>query len=324
MKNNPEEYKFAGIASFMRAPYVKPDELDTYDVGVLGVPVDYGVSYREGAKYGPRSIREYSHWDRVEEARYHDFETGNTLTSQELKIADVGDIHISPGNPEQTNDDISNAVEAIRRRAFPLILGGDHSITYGALRGCLSALPDDLKPMGLLHFDGHPDVEKDYLTLPRVWHGNPFRTLIEEGYLDGGNMVTVGPRGLVPQKWIDYIRERGITLFSAPEVRRQGLPAVIQKAIEHLRERCASVYISFDIDCIDPAHVAGTGTPSVGGLRAEEMIAVMRDLSELPVVGFDLTEVNPTLDPSGLTSVVSSDLLWNFLAFGLKIKSKKS
>lgn len=324
MKTDREEYKFAGIPTFMRSPYVGIDQLDEYDVGVIGVPVDYGVSYREGAKYGPRSIREHSHWDRVTREQFHDLETGQTIVSQSLKLADVGDVHISPGDPEKTNNDISRAVEEIRQRVFPLILGGDHSITYAAFRGCVKALPDDQKPVGVLHFDGHPDVEKSYLTLPRVWHGNPFRVLMEEGHLDGKNMVTIGPRGLMPQKWMDYIREQGVTLFSTPEIRRQGLPNVIQKTIAHLRERCVAVYISFDIDCIDPAHAAGTGTPSIGGLRAEEIMPVMRKLSELPVVGFDLTEVNPVLDPSGLTSIVSSDLLWNFLSFGLKPKHKKS
>lgn len=324
MKNDREEYKFAGIPTFMRSPYVEIEELHAYDVGVMGVPIDYGVSYREGAKYGPRSIREHSYWDRVTKEPFHDLETGQTIVSQDLKLADVGDVHISPGDPEKTNDDISLAVAEIRRKAFPLILGGDHSVTYGAFRGCVRGLPDDQKPVGLLHFDGHPDVEKNYLTLPRVWHGNPFRVLMEEGYLDGKNMVTIGPRGLIPQKWLDYIREQGITLFSTPEIRKQGLSNVMQKAISHFRERCAAVYISFDIDCIDPAHAAGTGTPSIGGLGAEEMIPVMRGLSELPVVGFDLTEVNPTLDSSGLTSIVSSDLLWNFLSFGLKLKHKKS
>lgn len=323
MKNDREEYRFAGIPTFMRSPYVEIEELDEYDVGVIGVPVDYCVSYREGTRYGPRSIREHSHWDRVSEEQFYDLETGKTIVSENLKLADVGDIHISPSDPEETNDDISRVVAEIRQRAFPLILGGDHSVTYGAFRGCIRGLPDDQKPVGLLHFDGHPDVEKKYLTLPRIWHGNPFRVLMEEGHLDGKNTVTIGPRGLILQKWMDFIREQGVTLFSTPEIRRQGLSNVIQKAISHLRERCAAVYVSFDIDCIDPADVTGTGTPSVGGLRASEMMPVMRKLSELPIVGFDLTEVNPTFDQSGLTSIVASDLLWNFLSFGLKINRKK-
>ena len=125
MKNDREEYKFAGIPTFMRSPYVEVEQLDEYDVGVIGVPVDYGISYREGAKYGPRSIREHSHWDRVMEDQFYDFETGQTIGSQSLKLADVGDVHISPGDPEKTNDDISRAVHYNSIRNWTVRHGGD-------------------------------------------------------------------------------------------------------------------------------------------------------------------------------------------------------
>ncbi len=318
MLTDSEEFKFAGISTFMRAPYVSIDSLEGFDVGILGIPLDYGTSYRQGAKDGPRSIREHSHWDRVDGSTYVDLNTSRLHTSNNLRIADLGDIHITPSDPEKTNHDITAAVREIRQRTFPLILGGDHSITYASFRGCAEGLNDAQKPLGLLHFDAHPDVEKGYLSLPRVWHGNPFRMLIDEGYLKGEHMVTIGPRGLIAKQWFDYSKDKRITMISAPETIRRGVEATIQTAIQYLRDRCAAVYVSFDIDCLDPADAPGTGTPSVGGLRAAEVIPAMRMLRELPVAGFDLTEVAPHLDPSGRTMVVANDLLWNFLSFGLK------
>jgi agmatinase len=320
MKNDNNESFQAGIQTFMRSSHIGLSELEGYDVGVIGVPLDYGASYRHGAKHAPRRIREYSHWDRVDGSTYIDLETGLTLETNNLKIADLGDIDIDPCDAEKNNSTISEIIKKIRKQAFPIIIGGDHSITYAAARGCLQALASHQTPMGILHFDAHPDIEMSYGTMPRVWHGNVFRTLIDEGHLKGENMVTIGPRGLLPKNWADYIREQKINLHSMPDIKKEGLDATIENAIKYLRERCASVYITFDIDAIDPADAPGTGTPLNGGLRANEIIPALRKLNKLPVVGFDLTEVNPPLDPSGRTNIVACDLLWNVLSFVVKPK----
>lgn len=319
MKGEQEEFKFAGIPTFMRSPYVSTDELDPYDVGVLGVPVDHGVSYRAGAKDAPRWIREHSHWDRVEGLDYVDLDDSATpLQPHTLQIADVGDVHIHPGDAEATNRAIEAAVREVRRSSFPLVLGGDHSITYASVKGCAGAVEASRDDIGILHFDAHTDVETSYLTLPRVWHGNPFRMLIEDRIIHGSNLVTIGPRGLLPAKWMDFIKQEGINLFTMQEVVKEGLDSVIDRAIGLLRERCAKVYLTFDIDCIDPCDAPGTGTPSSGGIRAHEINRVMRQLGEVPLIGFDLTEVNPHFDPSGRTAIIACDLLWNFLSFSLK------
>lgn len=319
MKRELEEYKFAGIPTFMRSPYVGTAELDQYDVGVLGVPVDNGVSYRAGAKDAPRWIREHSHWDRIEGLDYVDLDNNATLLQPHtLQIADVGDVHIHPGNAEATNEAIEEAVREVRSSTFPLILGGDHSITYASVKGCASAMEASRDDIGILHFDAHTDVETGYLTLPRVWHGNPFRMLIDDQIISGSNLVTIGPRGLLPAKWMNYIKQEGINLFTMQDLANRGLDEVMATAISILRERCAKVYLTFDIDCIDPCDAPGTGTPSSGGIRAHEINRVMRQLSQLSLIGFDLTEVNPHFDPSGRTAVVACDLLWNFLSFSFK------
>lgn len=318
MKEDVDEQKFAGIHTFMRSPYVRLDELDGYDVGVLGVPLDYGASFREGAKCGPKEIREYSHWDKVDGASYVDLGTGDSLISNTLKIADLGDVDLTPTEAERNNVLITVAIKAVREKAFPLVLGGDHSITYPSFIGCKTGSDQSKKPMGLLVFDGHPDVEKGYMQMPRVWHGNFLRQLIEEGHVEGENVVLVGPRGLIPQKWIDYMKQKKIKHISTPEIRKIGLEQAVQNIIERLRDRCVSVYLSFDIDCIDPADAPGTGTPAWGGLRAHETISMIRQLKPLPIVGADITEVSPPLDPSGRTIVVACDLLWNLLSFTIK------
>lgn len=322
MKHDQEEFKFAGIPTFMRAPYLGLDELEGSDVGVLGAPVDFAASYRQGAKNAPRSIREHSHWDRIEGLDYVDLKDRSNLTSNSLRLADLGDVHIHPGDAERINDTITGAVKGIRERCFPIILGGDHSIAYANFKGILAGLPDDRKPVGILHFDAHPDVETTYLTLPRVWHGNPFRVLMDEGYLSGDRLATIGPRGVLPKKWLDYISEQGIHFFTGHEVHDRGLSSVVSDAVARLRERCKSIYISYDIDFIDPIDAPGTGTPSFGGIRAHEAVDVMRRMPKADYVGMDLVEVNPDLDPTGRTSILSCDLLWNFLAFSYQPNQK--
>lgn len=323
MKSDKEELKFGGIQTFMKSPYISLEEIQSYDVGVLGIPVDHGTSYRQGARNAPRAIRDYSHWDRVDGSEYTEADSDSTLTSNNLRIGDLGDVLISPGNADKTNLEILRLVELIRRGIFPLIIGGDHSLTHPSFIGCKKALTEAEKPIGILKFDAHPDVEEDYLTLPEVWHGNAFRKLMDAGQLDGNHLVNIGLRGLLPRKWMDYMRSHGVTNFTVPEIKKRGIDQVIQDSIKILRERCASVYVTFDIDCIDPADAPGTGTPSFGGIRAEEAIRAVRQLRDLPVKAFDLVEVNPDFDTTGRTQVAACDLLWNFLSFGLKLPNSK-
>jgi guanidinopropionase len=171
--------------------------------------------------------------------------------------------------------------------------------------------------LGILHFDAHTDVCTDYPGLPRIWHGNPFRALIEEGHIEGKNLTTVGVRGLIQKECIDFVQETGINLIGMPELKKRGLDPVLSDVIAQLGKQCRSVYITFDIDCIDPAHAPGTGTPEVGGFMGEEIIPMMDKLAELPLVAFDLTEVNPVFDPSAKTVMVACELLCRFLMFGL-------
>lgn len=318
---NTEEFIYTGIPSFMGAPFISLKEAHKYDVAAIGVPVDFGASYRLGAKYAPRRIREYSFWDRVDGTIYYDLDINKVRKSNKLKIADLGDINIWPGNAKRNDDEIIQVISAIRKKTFPLVLGGDHSITYSSFIGCQKGLRHrDANSIGLLHFDAHLDTEDKYLTMPEIWHGNPFRELIKRKYLKGEHMVTIGPRDVVDHRWYEFVKENGITLFTSREVRLKGIISVMKEVIELLKSRCSYVYVTFDIDSIDISQAPGTGTPSGGGLFAEDIIIAMRMLRTLPIVGFDLVELNPKYDVSGATSVLACSILWNFLAFGFNPK----
>ena len=204
---NKEELIYSGIPTFMGSDFIKEDDIKKYDVVFLGVPTDYGASYRLGAKYAPRQLREYSFWDRVDGLKMYDLDNEQYIQTNNLNIADIGDIEVNPTNPEQNQCNITDKVYSIRKNSFPVICGGDHCITYGSFRGCYKAIKEMYQDyeIGIIHYDAHMDVEKDYLNMPRIWHGNVFRKLIEDGFLKGENLYTIGPRGIINSEDMSYI-----------------------------------------------------------------------------------------------------------------------
>ena len=313
-----EDMFHAGIPTFMGSDYIGLEKVSKYDIGVIGVPLDFGSSYRTGSKYGPRVIREYSAWDRVDGMEYYDYNTKSPIKSNAFKIGDLGDISIWPGDYKASQTSIIEVVEKIRQNAFPLILGGDHSITYGAYIGCKKGF-DKGGRIGLLHFDAHNDVEDKCLTLPEIWHGNVFRKLIEEQHLNPKNMLSIGIRGIVNKKWYDYAVAKEIKIMTANDVNSTPVSETI-KEIHNFFKECDGIYVSFDIDSLDITLSQGTGVPKYGGLRAEDVVEILRSLRALNTVGFDLVEVNPKYDTNGSTVFLACELLYNFLAFGLKVK----
>ena len=225
-----EEYIYAGIPTYMGGEFIREKEIKDYDVVFLGVPCDYGASYRLGAKYAPRQLREYSFWDRIYGEELYDLDHNEYLKTNELKIADLGDVYVNPTVPSENQDAITEKTYAITKYSFPLVCGGDHSITYGSFRGFYKAMKERYPDyeIGLIHFDAHMDVEDKYLNMPEVWHGNVFRKLIEGGYLKGKNMYTIGPRGVVGREWFDYVKEQEINLYTANVVKERGILDVIK------------------------------------------------------------------------------------------------
>jgi len=310
-----------GIQTFMKADYVSVDALKGYDVAFVGVPQEYGASYRKGTAEAPAAIRAYSYWDTLSGYRYFDLETERELVANTFTLADVGDVHVTPTNPKASEQAIADAVKTIRQQAFPLIVGGDHSIAYSTIRGCVAALPEEQRGnVGLLHIDAHLDTEVEYIDMPRIWHGSPFRHLIDEGIIKGQNHYALGIRGVIPAYLIDHVQEHQINLYTMPRIRKLGFNAVMRDVIAEMKERFSAVYVSLDIDSINPAEAPGTGTPKEGGFTTEEILRLVRNLKSLPIIGFELVEVAPPLDPSGLTTLVGKNILWHFLSFGLNEK----
>lgn len=316
---NTEEIIYYGIHTFMAAPFISLNEIGNYDVAVLGEPLDYGASFRQGARFAPADIRKYSFWDRVDGTSFVEFETGKQFISNKLKIADLGDINVWPGDGNKNIKEMVKTVKSIRQKTFPLILGGDHSVTYANYLGCYEALGGNLEEWGVIHFDAHADVEDNYLNFPEIWHGNFFRKLIEKKVLLGKNMVSIGLRDIVPKIWWDYIQKNGINVITASDFNKTDVVDIVKRISKYLLPRCSKIFITLDIDSIDGSSAPGAGTPKPGGLKAEKLISLMRHLDKFPIKGMDLVEVSPEVDPSGNTSFLACDILFNFLSFGLKL-----
>ena len=318
-EDRKEEYIYAGIPTFMGGKFIEEKEIKKYDVVFLGVPCDYGASYRLGSKYAPRQLREYSFWDRVYGEELYDLDRDLYLKTNDLKIADLGDVYVVPTSPSSNQDAIAEKVYTITKNSFPIICGGDHSITYGSFKGFCRAINEKYPDyeIGLIHFDAHLDVENKYLNLPDVWHGNVFRKLIEDGYLNGENMYTIGPRGVVGREWYDYVKENKIHLYTSNKVKEVGILNIINEIININKNKKIKFYVTFDIDCIDISYIFGTGTPQYNGLTPYECDEALRNLHELNIAGFDMVELNPKLDDSHTSFVIAEELIYHFLAFGL-------
>ncbi|MGH6689655.1 MAG: agmatinase [Gammaproteobacteria bacterium] len=293
--------RFGQIATFMLLPAAQSPE--GLDVALLGIPYDGGVSYRPGARFGPRAVREQSSlirsWHPV--LKVHPFER--------LRVADCGDVDVVPSSIESTYAAITRHVDAvIEARAAPVCVGGDHSITLAILR----SLAKRHGPLGLVHFDAHPDTWDQYFG-SKFFHGTPFRRAVEERLIDPRRMIQVGIRGpLYGPEDFAFHDEHGIEVVRIEPIKEQGTGWV---AGRFARLRGAPVYCSFDIDAVDPAFAPGTGTPEVGGLTSYEALALVRALAGLELVGGDIVEVSPPYDgPGQITALLAANLLFEMVS----------
>ena len=292
--------RFGGIATFMRLPgNSDPSDLD---VAVVGVPLDIGTSNRPGARFGPRGIRSESVL-----IRPYNMAT-RAAPFDSLRIDDTGDVATNPFN-------LLDAVDRIERHFDELLaddvitvsMGGDHTVVLPILR----AMHKVHGPVGLVHVDAHTH-NNDPLFGEQVTHGTPFRRAVEEGLLDGDRVVQIGVRGTgYAADDFDWSREQGFRVVQAEECWHKSLTPLMAE----VREKVGGgpVYLSFDIDGLDPAFAGGTGTPEVGGLTTIQGIEIIRGCAGLDLVGCDLVEVAPAYDPTGNTSLVAANLLYEML-----------
>lgn len=313
MKYN-EELKHCGIATFVGSEYEVLDNVKNYEVVVVGIPNEMGATYRLGMKDAPRAIREHSLWKKIDGIDCYDYDNHCFVKTNKVNICDVGDINIWHGNQEKTQEEIVTVISTIRKTSFPLILGGDHSISYGSFIGVKKG--GNYQKLGLLQFDAHNDTEPDLPYFPRISHCNQFTKLIAEKHLDGDNMVVIGLRGMVNRLWHDFARENGITIITANEFNNDWENEKIVTVLHEKFAACDGLYVTFDMDALETSVSSGVGTPKYNGINFMKTLNLLRMLSEFNIVAFDLVELNPQQDASEITAYAAWEVLYNFLAVG--------
>lgn len=294
--------RFAQPATFMRLPY--QTDLRGVDVAMLGVPYDSGTSYRSGARLGPREIRAQSSLIRP----YSYFQKISPF--EKLAIVDAGDVDAPPVGIEPAYAAIEAGVTRIvEAGATPLVVGGDHSISLP----CLRAVSKKYGPLALVQFDAHIDTWGDYFG-GKYFHGSPFRRAIEEKVIDPAAYVQVGIRGPMYGEDEDfaYQRANGVTTIDIGMAKRDGVEKTMARVREIVGGR--AVYVTFDIDAVDPAFAPGTGTPEVGGFTSYEAQELVRGLAGLKLIGCDVVEVAPQFDgPGQITALLAANIMFELL-----------
>lgn len=292
----------------MRLP--NNQDLRNADVAVVGAPFDTGASFRAGARFGPEGIRSVSHLLRP----YNPSQ--DVAIFDHLSVIDYGDLSVVPGFIEESYEKISSGLEEIHwAGVIPIVLGGDHSIALPELRAAAAAHGS----VALVQFDSHADTWDAYFG-KKYNHGTPFRRAVEEGLLDPEQSIQVGMRGSLYEAGdLEASRDLGFELLTTDEVRRIG----IDKTIDRIRERVGSakLYVSFDVDFVDPAYAPGTGTPEVGGFTSREAQEFVRGLAGLNLVGCDVVEVYPSYDPAQITALLAANVAHELLSLIAGLKS---
>ncbi|MDQ0260330.1 agmatinase [Sinomonas atrocyanea] len=293
--------RFAGAATFARLPRL--DQVARADVAVVGVPFDAGVSYRPGARFGANHVREASRLLRP----YNPALDASPFAN--AQVADAGDMAVNPFNIHEAIESIQqDALDLTADGARLLTLGGDHTIALPLLRAASERAGE---PVALLHFDAHLDTWDTYFGAEYT-HGTPFRRAVEEGILDTEAISHVGTRGpLYGKRDLEDDRRFGFGIVTSSDVYYQGVREVVAK----LRERIGArpLYVSVDIDVLDPAHAPGTGTPEAGGITSRELLEILRGLRGLNLVGADVVEVAPAYDHAEMTAVAASHVAYDLV-----------
>jgi len=292
--------RYVGLPTFLRAPW--NDSMQDVDIGIIGVPYDGGVTNRPGSRHGPREVRNQSSLIRM-------INQATGIAPHELcRIADIGDAWVpEPFELVSSHNAIQAAFEPIVERGIiPIAVGGDHSVSLPIFR----ALAKD-RPVGMIHIDAHCDTGDDYLG-SRFHHGAPFSRAVEEGLLDPLRTIQIGIRGSVNDRNVwKFSHDSGMRVVYMEEFYRLGIDQTIAEARKVVGD--GPVYISFDIDSLDPAFAPGTGTPEIGGLTSLEAQMLIRGLRKLNVVGADMVEVSPPFDPTGSTAMVGANILFELV-----------
>lgn len=292
--------RFGGIATMMRLPL--GESAEGIDAGFIGVPMDIGTSNRPGARFGPRQIR-------AESVMLRPYNVATCAAPfDRLQVADLGDIATNPYDLKASVGLIEAGIaRVLEHGCTPLILGGDHTLTYPVLR----ALAAKHGRVGLVHVDAHADVN-DTMFGERIAHGTPFRRAVEDGAVDPQRAVQIGLRGTgyAPDDFA-WQTALGFRIIPAEACWHRTLAPLMEEVRDRIGDGPA--YLSFDIDSLDPSVAPGTGTPEIGGLTTPQALEIIRGCQGLNLVGADLVEVSPPYDPTGTTALIGANLLYEML-----------
>ncbi len=311
--NSLEMPRFCGVATYMRLPYTR--DLTNVDVAVVGLPFDTGSPYRVGCRFGPRAIRQASVLLRPINP-YHDIDVFKTIN-----VVDYGDSIVAPGQTERSFDEMDAClVDIVKAGAIPLGFGGDNAVTYPELK----ALGEKHGPISVLHFDAHTDTWGDYFG-QRHNAGTAYRRAVEDGYVDATKSIQAGMRGsLFAREDITQSLDLGYEVINTDLMFKMGMDRLAAHILKKLKGR--KVFLSLDLDIVDPAYAPGVQIPECGGVSAREMLGLLRSLRGLDIVGADVVECNPMYDHAEITALLAATIGAEILALiaAHKIDNPKS
>jgi agmatinase len=298
--------RFSNSGTFLSTPFLEDmRQLSGQDVAVVGAPLDTGTTFRSGTRWGPQAMRSVSALNSG-----YNFELGVDL-HESLTIVDVGDVSVIPANIEKSFDQIDRALAYIHEReVFPVVLGGDHSIGYPDIRGLAPFVDGNI---GIIHFDRHTDMSE--LNLDERMHGTPFFHATNIPNAPPANLVQIGIGGWTgSHPGVKAARERRATSITISDIERYGLERIAELALEIAWKDAKAVFLSFDIDSVDPAFAPGTGTPEAGGLLPREAMRMLRLIAREGLAGMEVVEVSPPYDVGDITSVLGVHVVNDVLA----------
>ena len=307
--------RFAGIATFMRLPHIDltNPKLTEVQIGLIGTPWDGGTTNRPGPRHGPRQLRDFSTMMRAENGAtsIRPFELAN--------CADLGDVGPNPADSQDSMTRITEFYARVNQAGIlPLSAGGDHLCSLPILRALAK-----IRPLGMIHFDSHTDLFHSYFGGTMYTHGTPFRRAVEEGLLDPKRVCMIGIRGpAYDREDRDFAKAVGITVIEIEAFHARGVQDVMLEARDIAGT--GEIYVSYDIDFVDPAFAPGTGTPEIGGPNSYQALEVVRALRGLNIVGADLVEVSPPFDTSGGTAFLGVTIMFELLCVMAEVLAKKS
>ena len=308
-------FTFLGIPA---CDLAEPSTYEGADVIILGAPIDSGTSHRSGAKFGPQAIRGGDYLPHDGSRPHLALRTDGL---KDLKVLDAGDLLMPGRDLVASLKVLAEATEKISRAGIiPVVLGGDHSIASADVAGI--ARHRGLGTISMIHFDAHADTA-DSESGAMIGHGTPMRDLIENGFVRGDRFLQLGLRGYWPEPaTLNWMRDKGMRSYEMTEIHHRGLKAVLDESFVTLIDGCDGVFLSVDIDVVDPGMAPGTGTPEPGGMTSRELLeAVRRICLELPIVGIDVVEVAPPFDNADITAILANRVVLEALSAIAKRRS---